>query len=130
MGCYRGHCLEPYNLRLNAGDMPIALMFDGPSLGGFVCPATITSSDLWKLGQLRAGDGVQFKQTTLGKLSKLSNQYANIWLVYVGRTPCLLWKMGQPRARVGVQFKHTTMGRLSELSSKGATGQPYWSTKS
>lgn len=50
-----------------AGDMPIALMFDGPSLGGFVCPATITSSDLWKMGQLRAGDGVQFKQTTLGE---------------------------------------------------------------
>ena len=50
----------------DVGDMPIALMFDGPSLGGFVCPATITSSDLWKMGQLRAGDGVRFTQTTLG----------------------------------------------------------------
>ena len=55
------------SLTCPAGDMPIALMFDGPSLGGFVCPATITSSDLWKMGQLRAGDGVQFKQTTLGE---------------------------------------------------------------
>ena len=26
------------------GDMPIALMVDGPSLGGFVCPATITTT--------------------------------------------------------------------------------------
>ncbi|KAL3134817.1 hypothetical protein ABBQ32_007791 [Trebouxia sp. C0010 RCD-2024] len=48
------------------GDMPVALMHDGPSLGGFVCPATITSSALWKMGQCRAGDGIKFKPTTLG----------------------------------------------------------------
>ena len=35
------------------GDMPIALMPDGPSLGGFVCPATITSNEMWKMGQVR-----------------------------------------------------------------------------
>ena len=50
-----------------AGDMPVALMHDGPSLGGFVCPATITSSTLWKMGQCRAGDGIVFKPTTLSK---------------------------------------------------------------
>ena len=48
--------------------MPVALMFDGPSLGGFVCPATITSSDLWKMGQCRAGDGIRFKPTNLGMI--------------------------------------------------------------
>ncbi|MDY6816917.1 MAG: carboxyltransferase domain-containing protein, partial [Pseudomonadota bacterium] len=32
----------------------------GPSLGGFVCPVTVISADLWKLGQLKAGDKVQF----------------------------------------------------------------------
>jgi hypothetical protein len=35
------------------GDMPIALMVDGPSLGGFVCPATIVTTELWKMGQVR-----------------------------------------------------------------------------
>ena len=35
------------------GDMPIALMPDGPSLGGFVCPATIIASEMWKMGQVR-----------------------------------------------------------------------------
>lgn len=50
-----------------AGDMPVALMHDGPSLGGFVCPTTITSSALWKMGQCRAGDGIKFKPTTLGE---------------------------------------------------------------
>lgn len=39
------------------GDMPVILMVDGPSLGGFVCPATIVSTELWKIGQVGAGDG-------------------------------------------------------------------------
>ncbi|KAK9905055.1 hypothetical protein WJX75_008745 [Coccomyxa subellipsoidea] len=47
------------------GDMPVALMFDGPSLGGFVCPATITSTELWKMGQVSAKDTVLFKPVTL-----------------------------------------------------------------
>jgi hypothetical protein len=36
------------------GDMPVILMVDGPSLGGFVCAATIVSTELWKIGQVRA----------------------------------------------------------------------------
>ncbi|MFI5964222.1 5-oxoprolinase/urea amidolyase family protein [Streptomyces asoensis] len=42
------------------GDMPVLLGPDGPSLGGFVCPATVHSSERWKLGQLRPGDTVRF----------------------------------------------------------------------
>jgi urea carboxylase len=42
------------------GDMPILLGPDGPSLGGFVCPAVLTHDDLWKLGQLKPGDTVRF----------------------------------------------------------------------
>ncbi|WP_116817508.1 urea carboxylase [Pseudomonas syringae] len=42
------------------GDMPVILGPDGPSLGGFVCPVTIIEADLWQLGQLKAGDKVQF----------------------------------------------------------------------
>lgn len=61
--------LHPSNIHDNAyavgaidftGDTPIILGFDGPSLGGFVCPAVVTSGDLWKLGQLRPGDTVRF----------------------------------------------------------------------
>lgn len=51
--------------------MPVVLMFDGPSLGGFVCPATITSSELWKMGQVAANDTVEFKRVTLGASSSL-----------------------------------------------------------
>jgi urea carboxylase len=42
------------------GDMPVVLGPDGPSLGGFVCPVTVVSAELWKLGQLTAGDRVRF----------------------------------------------------------------------
>jgi urea carboxylase len=42
------------------GDTPIILGPDGPSLGGFVCPAVLASGELWKLGQLRPGDTVRF----------------------------------------------------------------------
>jgi len=45
------------------GDMPVILGPDGPSLGGFVCPVVIAASELWKAGQLRAGDTVRFKRT-------------------------------------------------------------------
>ncbi|MFJ6087461.1 5-oxoprolinase/urea amidolyase family protein [Streptomyces sp. NPDC092369] len=43
------------------GDMPVLLGPDGPSLGGFVCPATVTSQERWKLGQFRPGDTVRFR---------------------------------------------------------------------
>ena len=61
--------LHPSNIHDNAyafgtvdftGDMPVILGPDGPSLGGFVCPATVITADLWKLGQLRSGDKLRF----------------------------------------------------------------------
>jgi urea carboxylase len=65
--------LHPSNIHDNAyavgsidftGDMPIILGPDGPSLGGFVCPAVVAREDIWKLGQLRPGDKVRFVAST------------------------------------------------------------------
>ncbi len=65
--------LHPSNIHDNAygigsvdftGDMPIILGPDGPSLGGFVCPAAVVQAELWKLGQLRPGDKVRFCRVT------------------------------------------------------------------
>jgi urea carboxylase len=41
------------------GDMPVILGPDGPSLGGFVCPAVVAAAERWKLGQLAPGDRVR-----------------------------------------------------------------------
>lgn len=66
--------MHPSNIHDNAyafgtvdftGDMPVILGPDGPSLGGFVCPATVISADLWKLGQVRAGDKIRFSPITI-----------------------------------------------------------------
>ncbi len=65
--------LHPSNIHDNAyaigtidftGDMPIILGPDGPSLGGFVCPATIALAELWKIGQLTPGNTVRFQRLT------------------------------------------------------------------
>jgi len=47
------------------GDMPIILMVDGPSLGGFVSLATVVTSELWKVGQAKPHDRIRFKKITL-----------------------------------------------------------------
>src|SRR6267143_840721 len=61
--------LHPSNLHDNAyavgamdftGDMPVILGPDGPSLGGFVCPVVVAHADVWKIGQLCAGDTIRF----------------------------------------------------------------------
>lgn len=72
--------LHPSNIHDNAyaigaidftGDMPIILGPDGPSLGGFVCPAVVAHAELWKLGQLKPGDKVQFVAISLEEAEAL-----------------------------------------------------------
>ncbi|MBF9000381.1 urea carboxylase [Vibrio nitrifigilis] len=75
--------LHPSNIHDNAyavgtidftGDMPVILGPDGPSLGGFVCPATIIKADLWKMGQLKAGDKVHFIPVSLEQAEQAERQ--------------------------------------------------------
>ncbi len=72
--------LHPSNLHDNpyaigaidfTGDMPVILGPDGPSLGGFVCPATIINADLWKLGQLKPGDKIRFIPVSIEQANTL-----------------------------------------------------------
>ena len=72
--------LHPSNIHDNAyaigtvdftGDMPVILGPDGPSLGGFVCPASIVQAELWKMGQLRPGNTVRFRRITLDQAIRL-----------------------------------------------------------
>jgi len=75
--------LHPSNIHDNAyaigtvdftGDMPVILGPDGPSLGGFVCPATIVEAEIWKMGQLKAGDLVRFRRLSAVQAEELRVQ--------------------------------------------------------
>ena len=79
--------LHPSNIHDNAyavgaidftGDMPILLGPDGPSLGGFVCPAVVVDGERWKLGQLRPGDTVQFRRLTPGQAAQAAAERERI----------------------------------------------------
>ncbi|MDB5328400.1 MAG: urea carboxylase, partial [Phycisphaerales bacterium] len=72
--------LHPSNIHDNAyavgtidftGNMPVVLGPDGPSLGGFVCPATVVRAELWKMGQVRAGDTIRFNRLSQAEAAEL-----------------------------------------------------------
>ncbi|MFG1664168.1 urea carboxylase [Streptomyces sp. Y7] len=66
------------------GDTPIVLGPDGPSLGGFVCPAVVAGGDLWKLGQLRPGDSVRFVPVKEAEAGALDARRASPALISSG----------------------------------------------
>ncbi|MGW9589822.1 urea carboxylase [Streptomyces chartreusis] len=66
------------------GDTPIVLGPDGPSLGGFVCPAVVASGELWKLGQLRPGDTVRFVPVKEAEAAALDSRRAAPALISTG----------------------------------------------
>jgi urea carboxylase len=88
--------LHPSNIHDNAyaigtidftGNLPIILGPDGPSLGGFVCPATIVAADIWKMGQLRPGDTVRFHRVTQAEAARMEIEQENLIESASGRLP-------------------------------------------
>lgn len=47
------------------GDDPVIFPVDCPDLGGFISSHTIVKGDLWKMGQLKAGDTLKFRAVSL-----------------------------------------------------------------
>lgn len=90
--------LHPSNIHDNAyaigsidftGDMPILLGPDGPSLGGFVCPAVVVEAERWKLGQLKAGDLVRFRRITLAQAEAMEAALDELVATLRGKLPQL-----------------------------------------
>ena len=55
--------------------MPIIMMADRQTTGGYTKIATVISSDLAILAQLRPGDKIRFKQVSITKAHEIFNQY-------------------------------------------------------
>ncbi|KAF9446428.1 hypothetical protein P691DRAFT_673636 [Macrolepiota fuliginosa MF-IS2] len=71
------------------GDTPVLLTNEGPDMGGYICLCTVAVGELWKLGQLRPGNSIQFRRvpyTTAVEAEKHNGKYmANIQTVISGR---------------------------------------------
>ena len=64
----QGYPLGAINL---AGQTPIILVNDGPSMGGFINPYTVPSAAFWKLGQSKPGDIYRFKAVSVDEAQAL-----------------------------------------------------------
>jgi urea carboxylase len=117
--------LHPSNLHDNAyaigavdftGDMPILLGPDGPSLGGFVCPAVVIESERWKLGQLKAGDKVRFKRLTVEEAASLADAQAALF----EDTPASRPPIQNPKSKIQNNLDEAILHRLDETADRPA----------
>ena len=61
-----------------AGQTPIILVNDGPSMGGFIVPYTVPSAAFWKLGQAKPGDSFNFIEISVEKAQELRTEQSAI----------------------------------------------------
>ncbi len=61
-----------------AGQTPIILVNDGPSMGGFIVPYTVPSASFWKLGQAKPGDSFNFVEISVEQAQTLRAEQAII----------------------------------------------------
>ena len=61
-----------------AGQTPIILVNDGPSMGGFIVPYTVPSAGFWKLGQAKPGDSFNFIEISVEKAQELRTEQSII----------------------------------------------------
>ncbi|MHC8298444.1 5-oxoprolinase subunit C family protein [Pseudomonas sp. ZS1P83] len=89
---------------------PVILGPEGPSLGGFVCPVTVIEADLWQLGQLKAGDKVQFLPVDL----KTARNLVLKW-----DTPCGSGFAREKAASVDIDVSDTPLSRPEPFRQHG-----------
>lgn len=100
------------------GDMPVILAQDGPSLGGFVCPATIIQANQWIMGQLRPGDKVRFKavsiETAEAQMKAFERWVENYeqpedlrFLANPTQESCILLELDETQHEVGIRYRRS-----------------------
>ncbi len=55
-----------------AGQTPIILVNDGPSMGGFINPYTVPSAAFWKLGQAKPGEQLHFRLVSVQEAQRMA----------------------------------------------------------
>ncbi|WP_076593625.1 urea carboxylase [Herminiimonas arsenitoxidans] len=110
--------LHPSNIHDNAyaigsidftGDMPVILGPDGPSLGGFVCPAVIVSADLWKIGQLKPGDTVRFIRVSVEQAAAMRELQESVFENGVSAAPTFVPTVSDAGTQSTAIIRETTL---------------------
>lgn len=71
----QGYPLGAINL---AGQTPIILVNDGPSMGGFINPYTVPQAAFWKLGQSKPGEIYNFKVVSVAEAQAMARRIKEI----------------------------------------------------
>lgn len=61
-----------------AGQTPIILVNDGPSMGGFINPYTVPQAAFWKLGQSKPGEVYNFKAVSVEEAQKMARELVSV----------------------------------------------------
>ncbi|WP_407186930.1 biotin-dependent carboxyltransferase family protein [Bradyrhizobium centrosematis] len=69
----QGYPMGAINL---AGQTPIILVNDGPSMGGFINPYTVPSAAFWKLGQAKPGEHLHFRLVSIPEAQHIAKEIA------------------------------------------------------
>lgn len=73
------------------GESPIVFAHDRPDLGGFACPTTVCSAEMWKVGQLKTGNKIQFRSISYDKalqIAKNKEKYFEALTACAGGNVC------------------------------------------
>jgi 5-oxoprolinase (ATP-hydrolysing) subunit C len=71
----QGYPLGAINL---AGQTPIILVNDGPSMGGFINPYTVPQAAFWKLGQSKPGEVYNFRVVSVPEAQAMARRMKEI----------------------------------------------------
>ena len=61
-----------------AGQTPIILVNDGPSMGGFIVPFTVPSASFWKLGQAKPNEKFKFIEISVSEAQEMRSEQTAI----------------------------------------------------
>jgi biotin-dependent carboxylase-like uncharacterized protein len=69
--------IAPGSIQVVGSGMPIVMMADRQTTGGYTKIATVITPDLWKLAQARTGDSFKFSAISVDEAQELYREYEN-----------------------------------------------------
>ena len=81
-GELRSHGIVPGIVQVPGGGQPIIQLADCATMGGYPKIAAVIEEDLWKLGQARPGDNVQFDEISLEEAAQAAHEEAALLALY------------------------------------------------